>query len=386
MRAAVLESGGKLGVSPVELEDPRPGEVLVKVTNCGVCHSDLSNLDGSFPTPTPTVLGHEAAGVVEAVGPDVTRSRPGDKVVLTPLPSCGRCYFCVRQQPTLCAEYASALFLNTRPDGTSPLSRGGELVYRGLGLGGWAEYVVVPQEGAVTVDDDTDLADACVIGCAVQTGVGAVLNTARVEEGATVAVLGSGGIGIAVIQGARLAGASVIVAVDPVAERREAALRFGATHTVDPADTDVTAFCMDLTTVGMDYCFEAAGQAALIEQGIATARPGRHRGVRRRRAHRPGHQHPHGGRLHRHREEADRLPPRHRQRPAGHPPVPGAGQGGSARPRRHDHRPLPARRRRGRGRQPQGPARHPHVAHHRVTRRFAEVRRRRRRSGYPVVP
>jgi S-(hydroxymethyl)glutathione dehydrogenase/alcohol dehydrogenase len=274
MRAAVLEPGGKLGVSPVEIEDPRPGEVLVKITDCGVCHSDLSNLDGSFPTPTPTVLGHEAAGVVEAVGPGVTRSRPGDKVVLTPLPSCGHCYFCVRQQPTLCAEYASALFLNTRPDGTSPLSRGGEQVYRGLGLGGWAEYVVAPQEGAVTVDDDTDLADACVVGCAVQTGVGAVLNTARVEAGATVAVLGAGGVGIAVIQGARLAGASVIVAVDPVAERREAALRFGATHTVDPAETDVTAFCMDLTTVGMDYCFEAAGQAALIEQGIATARPG----------------------------------------------------------------------------------------------------------------
>ncbi|HET6954349.1 MAG TPA: Zn-dependent alcohol dehydrogenase [Acidimicrobiales bacterium] len=274
MRAAVLETGGKLGVSDVEIEDPRPGEVLVKVAHCGVCHSDLSALDGSFPTPTPTVLGHEAAGVIEAVGPGVTRLRPGDKAVLTPLPSCGHCYFCTRQQHTLCAEYSSALFLNTRPDGTSPLSRGGGQVFRGVGMGGWAEYVVLPQEGAIKVDDDVDLAEACVIGCAVQTGVGAVLNTARVEEGATVAVLGSGGIGIAVIQGARLAGAAAIVAVDPVAERREAALRFGATHAIDPTDTDVTAFCMDLTGVGMDYCFEAAGQAALLEQGIATARPG----------------------------------------------------------------------------------------------------------------
>jgi Zn-dependent alcohol dehydrogenase len=274
MRAAVLEADGKLAVGDVDIEDPRPGEVLVRVTDCGVCHSDLSSLDGSFPAATPTVLGHEAAGIVEAVGPGVTRLRAGDKAVLTPLPPCGRCYFCTRGQPTLCAEYSSALFTSTRPDGTSPLSRGGELVYRGLGMGGWAEYVVLPQDGVVKVDDDVDLAEACVIGCAVQTGVGAVLQTAHVEEGATVLVLGAGGIGIAVIQGARLAGASVVVAVDPVAERREAALRFGATHAIDPTDTDVTAFCMDLTGIGMDYCFEAAGQAALLEQGIASSRAG----------------------------------------------------------------------------------------------------------------
>jgi Zn-dependent alcohol dehydrogenase len=274
MRAAVLEPDGKLAVGQVDIEDPRPGEVLVRVTDCGVCHSDLSSLDGSFPAATPTVLGHEAAGIVEAVGPGVTRLRAGDKAVLTPLPPCGRCYFCTRGQPTLCAEYSSALFTSTRPDGTSPLSRGGELVYRGLGMGGWAEYVVLPQDGVVKVDDDVDLAEACVIGCAVQTGVGAVLQTAHVEEGATVLVLGAGGIGIAVIQGARLAGASVVVAVDPVAERREAALRFGATHAIDPTDTDVTAFCMDLTGIGMDYCFEAAGQAALLEQGIASSRAG----------------------------------------------------------------------------------------------------------------
>jgi S-(hydroxymethyl)glutathione dehydrogenase/alcohol dehydrogenase len=274
MRAAVLEVGGKLGTSAVDIEDPRPGEVLVKVTDCGVCHSDLSCIEGDFPAFTPSVLGHEAAGVVEAVGPGVTRLHPGDKAVLTPLPSCGQCYFCTRQQPTLCAEFSSALFLATRRDGTSPLSRGGEVIYRGLGVGGWADYVVLPQEGVVKVDDDVDLAEACVIGCAVQTGVGAVLNTARVEAGATVLVLGAGGIGISVVQGARLAGAAVIVAADPVAERREAALRFGATHALDPTEHDVTTFCMDLTGVGMDYCFEAAGQASLIEQGFAASRPG----------------------------------------------------------------------------------------------------------------
>jgi S-(hydroxymethyl)glutathione dehydrogenase / alcohol dehydrogenase len=274
MRAAVLEGEGKLGVDQVDIEDPRPGEVLVRITDCGVCHSDLSAVDGSFPLALPVVLGHEAAGVVDAVGAGVTDLHPGDKAVLTPLPSCGHCYFCTRAQPTLCARYSAALFTSTRSDGTSPLSRGGEVVYRGLGMGGWAEQVVLPQEAVVKVADDVDLAEACVIGCAVQTGVGAVLETARVEEGATVLVLGAGGIGIAVVQGARLAGASVIVAVDPVAERRDAALRFGATHAVDPAETDVTTYCMDLTGVGMDYCFEAAGQAALLEQGIATSRPG----------------------------------------------------------------------------------------------------------------
>jgi S-(hydroxymethyl)glutathione dehydrogenase/alcohol dehydrogenase len=274
MRAAVLEPDGKLSVGQVEIEDPRPGEVLVKVTDCGVCHSDLSSLDGSHPGARPTVLGHEAAGIVEAVGPGVTGLAAGDKAVLTPLPSCGRCYLCTHGNPTLCVEYSSALFTSTRPDGTSPLSRGDEVVFRGLGMGGWAEYVVLPREGVVKVDDDTDLAEACVIGCAVQTGVGAVLETARVEEGATVLVLGGGGIGVAVTQGARLAGASVIVVVDPVAARREAALGFGATHVIDPTQTDVTQFCMDLTGIGMDYCFEAAGQAALIEQGIASSRPG----------------------------------------------------------------------------------------------------------------
>jgi S-(hydroxymethyl)glutathione dehydrogenase/alcohol dehydrogenase len=274
MRAAVLEADGKLGISAVDVEDPRPGEVMVRVTDCGVCHSDLSIVDGGLPAPTPVVLGHEAAGVVDAVGAGVTRLRPGDKAVLTPLPACGRCYFCTRGNPTLCAVHSSALFTSTRPDGTSPLSRGGEVVYRGLALGGWAERVVVPQAAVVKVDDDTDLAEACVIGCAVQTGVGAVLETAKVEEGATVLVLGAGGIGIAVVQGARLAGAATIVVADPVAARREAALRFGATHAVDPSTVDVTAFCMDVSGVGVDYAFEAAGQAALIELGIATVRPG----------------------------------------------------------------------------------------------------------------
>ena len=275
MRAAVLESGGDLKIDDVDIEDPRPTEVRVRVTDCGICHSDYGYIDGSFPGALPVVLGHEAGGTVEAVGSAVDGLVPGDKVVLCPLPNCGRCYYCVRSQPTLCAKYSTSLYTATRPDGTSPLSRRGEMVYRGIGVGGWAEHAVVPQEAAIKVPDDVELADACVIGCAVQTGVGAVLNTANVEAGATVLVTGAGGIGVAVTQGARLAAASTIIVADPVEARREGALGFGATHVVDPEATDVAAYCHEVTGgIGVDYAFEAAGLAALAEVGLNATRIG----------------------------------------------------------------------------------------------------------------
>lgn len=274
-RAAVLTGADQpLDVRPVDLADPRAGEVLVRVAHCGVCHSDLSVIDGGFPSPFPVVLGHEAAGTVEAVGEGVTSVAPGDPVVLTPLPNCGTCYFCTRGQPTLCAVHSSSLFTSTMADGTSPLSIDGAVLYRGLATGGFAEHAIMPEAGVVKVPADVDLAVACVIGCAVQTGVGAVLNTAQVEAGATVLVLGAGGIGIAVTQGARVAGASTIVVVEPDPARREAARAFGATHVLDPGVDDVVAAGFDLTSVGFDYAFEAAGQAALIEQGIAAIRAG----------------------------------------------------------------------------------------------------------------
>ncbi len=276
MRAAILEAPNTpVVVGDVELRGPRAGEVLVRVAACGVCHSDLSVVDGSFPSALPVVLGHEAAGVVEEVGPGVTSVAPGDHVVLTPLPSCGQCYFCTRNQPSLCATYSMSLFSSLLPDNTSPLSRDGEIVYRGLATAAWAEQAIMPEAGVVRIDADVPLEVACVLGCAVQTGVGAVLNTAKVEEGATVMVLGAGGIGIAVTQGARLAAASRIIVVDPVAGRRDAALRFGATDVVDPAGDDPVSVGFALTDgIGVDYAFEAAGQAALIEQGILAVRPG----------------------------------------------------------------------------------------------------------------
>jgi S-(hydroxymethyl)glutathione dehydrogenase/alcohol dehydrogenase len=274
MKAALLEGPGKLlVVCDVDIAAPRPGQVRVKVAHCGVCHSDLSVVDGSFPNPTPIVLGHEAAGVVDEVGEGVEGLAVGDQVVLTPCPPCGQCYFCVRGEASLCVE-SEGIITSTFRDGSTGLSRGGELVYRGLNVGAFAEYVVAPAVGAVKVAPDVPLDVACVIGCAVQTGVGAVLNTARVEEGATVLVMGLGGIGLSVVQGARVAGAARIIASDPVAERREVARLFGATDLLDPSEHDVAARARELTGVGVDYAFETAGLAALVQTGLASARNG----------------------------------------------------------------------------------------------------------------
>ncbi len=275
MRAAVLETAGQpLAIrNDVEIEDPGPGQVRVKVSNCGLCHSDLSIADGTFPSALPIVLGHEAAGVVDAVGPNVKGLAPGDSVVLTPAPPCGACYWCVRGEPAICVD-AIGIQTNTFADGTTGLSRGGETVYRGLNVAAFAEYVVTQETGAVKIPSDVPREVACVIGCAVQTGVGAVLNTARVEEGATVLVMGLGGIGLSVVQGARVAGAARIIVSDPVSDRREAAKAFGATDLFDPASDDVVARAREITKVGVDYAFETAGQAKLVEAGMAAARNG----------------------------------------------------------------------------------------------------------------
>ena len=275
MRAAVLHEGGKPIVieDDIDIRDPRVGEVRVAVKHCGLCHSDLSIADGSFPAPAPIVLGHEASGVVDAVGEGVEGLSPGDHVVLTPCPPCGNCYWCIRNEHSHCVNMMG-IITNALPDGTTGLSRRGETVYRGVGVGGFAQYVVTPATGAVKIPKDVPLDVACVIGCAIQTGVGAVLNTAEVEEGATVLVLGLGGIGISVCQGARLAGASRIIVSDPVPERREMATHFGATDLIDPGEVDVAARVREITEVGVDYAFEAAGVAALTEVGIAAARNG----------------------------------------------------------------------------------------------------------------
>jgi Zn-dependent alcohol dehydrogenase len=268
MRAAVLTEGR----SPLELLDdievaaPLAGQVLVDVAHCGICHSDLTIIENGYE-PFPVILGHEASGVVAAVGPGVTAVAPGDHVVLVAIAPCGRCYWCVRGKPTSC-EKAMTFMSGTLPDGSTALSRGGKPVYRGLGVGGFGEQVLTTESGVVRIDSEVPLDLASIIGCAIQTGVGAVLNTAAVEEGATVLVMGLGGVGLSVVQGARIAGASRIIASDPLADRRQLALTFGATDVIDPGADDVVAASLELTGVGVDYAFDAAGSARLLEAGF----------------------------------------------------------------------------------------------------------------------
>ncbi len=275
MKAAVLEVQGEaLQIrSDLEIQAPGPGQVRVRVSNCGVCHSDLSLVDGAFPSPLPVILGHEAAGVVESVGAGVDSPAPGDHVVLTPCPPCGGCYWCLRSEQSLCVN-SRGIQTSTFLDGSTGLSRAGERVFRGVNLAAFSEFVVAPASGAVPIPREVPLEVACVIGCAVQTGVGAVLNTAGVEEGATVLVAGLGGIGLSVVQGARVAGASRILASDPLAERRDAAKGFGATHLLDPTHEDVVKRALEICEVGVDYAFETAGRGGVIETCLAATRLG----------------------------------------------------------------------------------------------------------------
>lgn len=276
MRAALLENYGQplVVVDDMDIEPPHEGEVQVRIAHCGVCHSDLSVVDGALPAPVPSVLGHEAAGVVEAVGPGVTTLAVGDRVVLTPCPPCGQCYYCQRGEFSICVN-SLGLLTSTLPDGGTRLSRGGQQIYRGLAIGGFGELATVQETAAIKVPDDVPLDVACVIGCAVQTGVGAVINTAKVEPGATVLVTGLGGVGLSIVQGAVVAGASRVIVSDPVVERRDAAVAFGATDAIDPSSTDVVAEVRDLTTgIGADYAFEAAGVASLVDVGLQATRSG----------------------------------------------------------------------------------------------------------------
>lgn len=272
MRAALLEAPNTelKVVDDIDIAPPGPGQIRVRVVNCGVCHSDLHVVDGGLPGMMPTVLGHEAGGIVEEVGAGVLDLAVGDKVIMTLRPVCGRCYFCVRNQPSLCSGPGGMMAM-----GPPPLSRGGEPVYPGIGMGAFAEQVIVYQNAAVKVPDDTPLEIACVIGCAVQTGVGAVLNTAQVEAGATVLVQGLGGVGMSIVQGARIAGASQVIVSDPFAERRELAAAFGATSAIDPSAQDVVSAVQAATgQIGVDYAFDAVGVPALVETGLNACRPG----------------------------------------------------------------------------------------------------------------
>jgi NDMA-dependent alcohol dehydrogenase len=276
LRAAVLEAVNEpLTVEDVELAEPGAGEVVVGLHASGVCHSDWNVVSGATPNPLPAVLGHEGAGVVEAMGAGVSEISEGDHVVLSWLPACGSCFYCVQGRPSLCEHAMEGMFDGTLPGGALRLSRNGTPLYHYSFLSTFAERCIVPEECCVRIRDDAPLDVAALVGCAVMTGVGAAVNRARVEPGSTVAVFGAGGVGLSVILGAVLAGARGIVAVDPVAYKRELAGELGATHVVDPKSEDAASVLRELTDGrGADYAFDSAGYPGVVAQAYAATRRG----------------------------------------------------------------------------------------------------------------
>ena len=264
-----------LAVEEVELEGPGTGEVLVELVAAGLCHSDLSVIDGSRPRPLPMVLGHEAAGIVREVGPGVSDLRPGDHVVFSFVPMCGRCLYCATGRPALCERGARANMDGCLLNGRRHLRTAqGDPIHHHLGVSAFARYSVAVQESLVAIDPAIPLEKAALFGCAVITGIGAVINTARVEPGMAVAVWGLGGVGLSVVMGARLAGAWPIVAIDLLESKLELARRLGASHTINAATGDPVAAVRELTGGGAHYGFEAAGNEQVLIQAYRATRRG----------------------------------------------------------------------------------------------------------------
>jgi S-(hydroxymethyl)glutathione dehydrogenase/alcohol dehydrogenase len=268
-RAAVLwEVGRPLEVVDVELPPPAPDQVLVRIAASGVCRSDLSVQNGSIPFPLPAVLGHEGAGVVEAVGERVTRVRPGDHVVLSWIPPCRACEWCLGGQPVLCERGLADAF--SAPYGTA----GGTPLVPGFGTATFAAHALVLERAVVPIDAGIPLEVAALVGCAVTTGVGAVVNAAHVTPGSTAAVVGCGGVGLCVVMGASLAGAAKIVAVDPVPAKLARARELGATDVVDATRDPVGAVRALTSGRGVDFAFEVVGSSATIQDAFAMTRRG----------------------------------------------------------------------------------------------------------------
>ena len=272
MRAAVLNAiPGQLDIEEIDVAEPGPREVLVKVVAAGLCHSDLHFMEGKYPYMTPAVLGHESAGVVEAVGSQVTYVKPGDHVITCLSVYCGNCENCLTGRPSICSNAGST----DRAPGEAPrLSRNGEPVHQFLKMSSFAERMLVHEHGVVKIREDMPLDRAALIGCGVTTGLGAVFNTAKVAPGSTVAVIGCGGIGLNAIQGARIAGAGQIIAVDMLDNKLELAKEFGATHTVNASGTDPVMEVMGISGGGVHYSFEAIGLKVAAEQAFNMLRAG----------------------------------------------------------------------------------------------------------------
>jgi S-(hydroxymethyl)glutathione dehydrogenase/alcohol dehydrogenase len=273
MRAAVLNtSPGDLEIEEIKIEAPGPDEVLVQTVACGLCHSDLHFLEGKLSSALPRVLGHEAAGIVQAVGSDVTEFRPGDRVVSCLSVFCGSCGECAEGRTWLCQRRNQ---LGRGPGATPRIHRSGQIVHQMGEMGGFAEQMLVHRNAIVNVPDDLPLELGALLGCAVITGVGSVINGAKVPPGATVAVIGAGGVGLNIIQGAALAGAERIIAIDLRDEKLALATVFGATDVINGGSADPVQAVLEMTGGGVDYAFEAIGLSATALQAFEMIRPGR---------------------------------------------------------------------------------------------------------------
>lgn len=271
MKAAVLrEVNVPLEVEEVQVDSPGPREVLIRTGASGVCHSDLHYVEGSYNIPKPAILGHEAAGIVEAVGEQVNYLKPGDTVIMCLSVFCGHCEFCLRGQPVLCTRTDVVRSADQPPR----LRKDGEGITQMAQLGSYAEMMLVHENACVKVREDVPVDRLALIGCGATTGLGAVLNTAAVEPGSTVCVVGCGGVGLNCIQGAALAGALRIIAVDTVETKLTMAREFGATDVIDASSGNVVERIRDLTDDGVDYSFEAIGLKQTAEQCYQMLRPG----------------------------------------------------------------------------------------------------------------
>ncbi len=272
VRAAVaLTSGAPLSIETVRLEGPRAGEVLVEIKATGICHTDEFTRSGADPEGLfPAILGHEGAGIVVDVGPGVTSLKKGDHVIPLYTPECRQCKSCLSRKTNLCTAIRGTQGKGVMPDGSSRFSLDGKPVYHYMGCSTFANYTVLPEIALAKIREDAPFDKVCYIGCGVTTGIGAVINTAKVEVGANVVVFGLGGIGLNVVQGARMAGANMIVGVDLNPARKDLAEKFGMTHFVNPKEVqgDLVPYLVDLTGGGADYSFECIGNVEVMRQAL----------------------------------------------------------------------------------------------------------------------
>ncbi len=276
--AAVAHEAGKpLTIETVNLEGPKAGEVLVEIHATGICHTDEFTLSGADPEGLfPAILGHEGAGVVAETGPGVTSVKPGDHVIPLYTPECRQCEYCTSGKTNLCQAIRETQGRGVMPDGTSRFSIGADSVYHYMGTSTFSKHTVLPEIAVAKIREDAPFEKVCYIGCGVTTGLGAVMNTAKVEPGANCVVFGLGGIGLNVIQGLRLVGADIIVGVDLNPGKADLATRFGMTHFVNPSEVegDLVAFLVDLTKGGADYSFECIGNVEVMRQALECCHKG----------------------------------------------------------------------------------------------------------------